>query len=525
MGPSTATFALRGGDRSGAVAALNALGFQIDATRSVRSTLLDTFDGRLHRAGLRLELRESDGYELVLGGADVVAVHLRVPFPPRFADDLPVGPLRDRLSTIVGVRAVQPQVQIDALMTALSLRDSTDKTIVTATRYDHLVLVGRDVDGVPTETLEVHGVIGFRKPLRRTIDALERLGLHRLHGDTLTTVADIAGVELAGWLDSPTVPLDPAMPAIAGFREVLANLANTIDMNWQGTIDQLDPEFLHDLRIAVRRTRAVVGQGKTVLPPDIVTETREGFARLGALTAPARDLDVYLIEWNGYVRPLGADAMVALAPVHAILEQRLAVAHATLEAGLKSTAASELMTTWHDRLDSLDRLGTIEPASPAGHELGGPHAQRPLELVVAKRITAAHARLVERGRLIQPSTPASHVHDLRKDAKKLRYLIECFGSILPSAPRKKFVSRLKALQNNLGEHQDAEVHLAMIREIAGQLHARGVSADTMLAIGQLSERLERVRIAARAEFVEQFAAYDTPRTQRALDVTLDPLEQ
>jgi CHAD domain-containing protein len=302
------------------------------------------------------------------------------------------------------------------------------------------------------------------------------------------------------------------MPAVAGFRDVLVNLADSIDMNWHGTIDQLDTEFLHDLRIAVRRTRAVVGQGKSVLPPAIITETRDGFARLGALTAPARDLDVYLIEWNGYVQPLGTDAAVALTPVRSILEQRLAGAHTALEAGLRSQAARDLMATWHSRLDTL---ADIEPR--------GPHAERPLGAVVAKRITAAHTRLVEHGRLIRPDTPAEHVHDLRKDAKKLRYLIECFGSILPAAPRKRFVSRLKAFQDNLGEHQDAEVHLVMIREIAGQLHDRRVPADTMLAIGQLSERLERVRIAARAEFAERFAAYDTPRTQRALDVTLEPL--
>ena len=68
--------------------------------------------------------------------------------------------------------------------------------------------------------------------------------------------------------------------------------------------------------------------------------------------------------------------------------------------------------------------------------------------------------LVERRPVDPPDTPAEQVHDLRKDAKKLRYLLECFGSLLPKSPRKQFVKRLKALQDNLGEHQDAEVHVA-----------------------------------------------------------------
>ena len=49
----------------------------------------------------------------------------------------------------------------------------------------------------------------------------------------------------------------------------------------------------------------------------------------------------------------------------------------------------------------------------------------------AKRIARAQANLVDHGRLIGPDTPAEQVHDLRKDAKKLRYLLECFGSLLP----------------------------------------------------------------------------------------------
>ena len=88
------------------------------------------------------------------------------------------------------------------------------------------------------------------------------VGLEASASDTLTQCAAAAGVDLAGFTDSPTVPLDRTMPAVDGFRAVLANLADTIVANWQGTVDQVDPEFLHDLRVAVRRTRTVVSPGQ-----------------------------------------------------------------------------------------------------------------------------------------------------------------------------------------------------------------------------------------------------------------------
>ena len=167
------------------------------------------------------------------------------------------------------------------------------------------------------------------------------------------------------------------MPAIDGFRAVLTNLADTIVANWQGTIDQLDPEFLHDLRVAVRRTRSVLAQGKDVLPPAIVERARERFAWLGALTGPARDLDVYLIEWDSYTGPLGVEVIAALAPVRVLLERRRESAYGALVQAMQSAEAAELMTTW--------RTWLHEPGMP-DHQAG--HAGRQLGTVVAKRIAS-----------------------------------------------------------------------------------------------------------------------------------------
>ena len=152
-------------------------------------------------------------------------------------------------------------------------------------------------------------------------------------------------------------------------------------------------------------------------------------------------------------------------------------------------------------------------------------AGRPLGELVAKRIALAHGVLLTRGRQIGPDTPAVRVHDLRKDAKKLRYLLECFGSLLPKKARKRYVKRLKALQDNLGEHQDAEVQIRMLRAIARELHTAGASPDTMVAIGQLVERLDQRRQASRSEFAGRFTDYDTRATQRALDAVLHTINE
>jgi CHAD domain-containing protein len=504
------TFLIGDSDARAVVESLGDLGFVFGEPCTVTTTLLDTFDGRLHRAGLRLQLHESNGLELVLSGDHTVPAHLTVGAAPRLADDLLPGPFRARLAALTDVRALMPQIRISTRTTRASRRDATGGVVATARLHEHIRVVDRPDISCAEATIEIREVTGYTKRTRQAVEVLDELGLSRCEADTLSQCAIDAQVDLAGFTATATVPLESVTPAVDGIRAVLANLAQAITANWQGTIDQSDTEFLHDLRIAVRRTRTVIGESKGVLPPAVRDPARDGFAWLGRLTGPARDLDVYLIEWSSYTGPLGVEVVSSLAPVRILLEQRRAEAHIELERALRSTRAAHLMGTWTSWLgDTID-----------GEQLES-RAEQPIGRLVAARIARAHTVLVERGRMIDPASPADQVHDLRKDAKKLRYLLECFGSLLPEAPLRRYVKRLKALQDNLGEHQDAEVHVSMLRAVARELFDAGASPDTMIAIGQLTERLDQQRGAARAEFAERFADYDTSATYGSLEAILE----
>lgn len=508
-----ATFHVAGHERA-MMEALTDLGFVFGRAQVTMMTLLDTFDGRLHRAGLRLQVTESERVELELSEHGTTPAHVTVDAAPRVPVDLPPGPFRTRVAALIDVRALLPQLRITGRHTSGVLRDGAGKIIVLADLREGIHVVDRSDIGPPTATIEIREVPGYAKHCGRTLEALRAAGFEECDTDTMTACAAAAGVDLGGFTVAATVPLDPAMPAIDGFRLVLTDLATTITANWQGAIDQTDPEFLHDLRIAVRRSRVVLANAKQVLPVEILDETRDDLAWLADLTSTPRDLDVYLLEWSTYTGPLGAEVAPLLEPVRDLLERRRTDVHVELERGLRSERAAALMDSWQRWL-----------AEPPLSDAPAPRAGRPLGQLVAKRISRAHDLLLERGRLIGPDTPAEQVHDLRKDAKRLRYLLECFGSLLPERARKQSVKRLKALQDNLGEHQDAEVHAHMLRAIATELHETGASVDTMVAIGQLTERLDQQRVAARSEFAERFADYDAPANQRALDAMLDGISE
>ncbi len=508
-----ATFQGAGHD-STALGVLTGLGFDFGAPFEATTMLLDTFDGRLHRAGVRLQLTQSDRAELELSDKDQTSPPVLVDAPPRVSDDLPPGPTHSRVGDLIGVRVLLPKLRVSARRTRGQKRNSSGEVVAVADIYDRIRVLDRPNAQPMEPTVEIRSVVGHTKQAHRAQAALRKRGLAEQDTDVWTLCASAAGVDLAGFVSTATVALDPQMAAVDGFRLVLANLAATVDANWQGTIDQSDPEFLHDLRIAVRRTRTVLAAAKRVLPSAVLEPARRDFAWLAGLTGAPRDLDVYLLEWSRYIDPLGIEVAPLLEPVRKVLECRRADAHVEMEQSLRSERAAGLMNSWQAWLADA----TATDALPR-------RAKRPLGPLVAKLITHAHEMLLERGRLIGPATAAEQLHDLRKDAKKLRYLLECFGDLLHDGARNKYVKRLKALQDNLGEHQDAEVHVDLLLGVARELEHAGAAAATMTAIGQLTERLDQQRLAARIDFAERFARYDRASNQRSFEAMLKGLSR
>ena len=108
-----------------------------DLARSVtlRRLWLDTFDWRLYRSGLTLEQVSRRGAtEMVLTGRDgeVIAADNVARHPARAGwplGALPLGPLRDHLEPVVGVRALLPVARAVSAVRDQRVLNADDKTI------------------------------------------------------------------------------------------------------------------------------------------------------------------------------------------------------------------------------------------------------------------------------------------------------------------------------------------------------------------------------------------------------------
>jgi len=510
-----------------------------DTSRSMtlRRVWLDTFDWRLYQSGLTLEQVSRAGVtELALTGRDGAVLacdrfgRAAGPGPdgagsarpswPGLLDALPLGPLRDRLGPVVGVRALLPVARAVSVVREARVLNSDEKTVARIT-VDRMSVRFPAAAAVPTR-LAVSALRGYQGQALRVADLLAAApGISSASQSGLEAALAAGGRRPGDYSGKINVRLSPRMPAAAAMVTLLTALFDTLLANVSGTVRDVDIEFLHDLRIAVRRTRSALKLAGDVLPAEMAGRFRPEFKWLGDLTTPTRDLDVYLLGYPEMAAGLVAATAEDLQPFHAHLERNRVAAQRRLARGLRSARFARLRGDWADALAGEAvrgggaRAGTGARAGGApggGARAGatGPSAAR----LAASRIGRAHRRVLRDGRAITPASPPESLHDLRKRCKELRYLLEFFGSLYDPGDHWRAVRELKALQDCLGEFQDAQVQRDEIGEFAAQMmDQRTAPAATLLAMGEIAAGLAAAQQRARGEFAGRFRDFASPAGQ------------
>jgi len=290
-------------------------------SRTLRQTWLDTFDWRLYQAGFSLEHRIASGlndYLLTDGHGELLTVSASSVRWPALADALPPGPLRDRLAGLAWVRAILPVARATSTVRQLRVLNDDLKTIALLT-FTQLEVPGPDA-APPQARLSVTAIRGYQAQTGRIIRELtETAGLAPATCSALETALAAAGRRPGDYTGKIDVQLTAAMPARRAVTRVLLQLADTLQANVPGTVRDTDTEFLHDLRVAVRRTRSALKLCGDVLTAGTQQRYTGEFKWLGDITTPVRDLDVYLLGYDESAAGLLAATAAELAPFHAHL--------------------------------------------------------------------------------------------------------------------------------------------------------------------------------------------------------------
>ncbi len=463
-----------------------------------RRTFLDTFDWRLHRAGWSLEcvgdsvrgllrLRPLDGGP-PLAGQTGPAI--------RFSRELPSGVLRDRIEPVLHPRALLAIATADVTETPIALTAAPGRVAA------QLVLTTLRVGPPGAEpSLPLRPVLTVPAgPRAATVLALCATwpDCEPAPSDRIAALLEPLGRAPRDYSGKVRVPLDGALPGRDAARALLLHLLGTLEANLPGARADLDSEFLHDLRVAVRRTRSALGQIKGVLPPATCDRFAREFAWLQELTSPSRDLDVFVLELPALGRLLPARSRRSLGPLARLLERRRREAHLQLVRGLDSPRFTRLLADW--------RAFLLQPTPK--RPSGAPNALRPCVELAEERIGTLLRRAGREGEAISADSPAADLHELRKTCKKLRYLVEFFHSLLDQDAAEAAVASLKGLQDTLGGYQDLQVQADALLGYARDLAREGKAAPpAYLALGMLVELLREQQARTRIEFSGRFAEF------------------
>jgi len=463
-------------------------------TRTQRRTWLDTFDWRLHRAGLTLECVTGRGpAQLVLSGmtGERITAAANGARWPALAEALPSGPLRDRLKGLTEFRALLPAAKAASTVSEFRLCNDDGKTVAWLT-VEHLHAATPAAADLPPR-LSVTAVRGYQGQAERIARCLAaQPGVLPDGVPALDAVLATGGVAPGEYTNKLDVELSATMPARLALAAVLLRLLDTLEANVWGTVRDVDTEFLHDLRVSVRRTRTALKLGADLLPAGLASQYRPAFKWLGDLTTPTRDLDVHLLTFAAGAAELTSASPGDLAPFHRYLAERRSVEQARLARALRSARFRALITAWRDALDGL--------TAPRQ----GPGAAQ----AAARIIGRAHRRVLRQGSAITADSPPEDLHDLRKRCKELRYALEFFASLADPPAHRRAVRELKGLQDCLGTYQDCQVQQKEIRVIATEMLATGdVPATALLAMGDLAAHIGQRERQARGEFASRFATF------------------
>lgn len=290
------------------------------------------------------------------------------------------------------------------------------------------------------------------------------------------TVAGETLAEAALRVAGRTVP-PPDLPSLAPGQSVSEAFAALLGRQ-TGVLLRLAPvaasgdgtEPVHQMRVALRRLRsalklfrrAVDGSALQALKPDLKALSRH----LG----PARDWDVFANGTGQAIAEAFPDDRAVARLLDAAARKR-AESYAALAAYLNSVA----FRTLGIRLAWLAAQRPWEAQPPADDAQAAARAM-PLADFAARALTRRLAAVMAPGADLA-ALNAEALHALRIEAKRLRYAAEFFAPLHAPRPVRRFVRRVTALQDRLGQLNDGTVAAGLMAALGGA--ERGYAAGVV----------------------------------------------
>ncbi|MCW9023403.1 MAG: CHAD domain-containing protein [Gammaproteobacteria bacterium] len=477
------------------------------AALTVERHYQDTFDWRLYKKNYQYYIENTlSGTHLTLSSLhdNRQLFALLLSSPPVIAGDIQSVVLRKRLAPLLGIRALVNKLSVQIRRYPFQYIDEDKKTRAYVYLEDYRLVLDNGKTQALDKRVRVETVKGYEKDVKQIYKTLKtEFKFNKVEQSIFKTGMETLNIHPGEYSSQLDTQLAPGARSDQSLKEMLLASLDIIEANEDGTIKDIDTEFLHDFRVAVRRTRSLLEQIEGVFPRRILEPNISAFKWLGSITGPTRDMDVYLLKFDKYQQALAKDKQAYLEPLHDYLIKHHRIEQKELVKQLKTARYRNLKKKWREFLQT-----------PVVEHTRLPIAKQSIKETADIHIWKAIKRVIKQGNAITEKCPDEKLHRLRLSCKKLRYLLEFFQSLYPASKMKRIIKSLKQLQEILGDFQDLSVQIDSFHDMEIQMQAEGMmTAETFVAMELLVDHFHSQIKSQRALFTDSYSAFSTKANQ------------
>lgn len=292
----------------------------------------------------------------------------------------------------------------------------------------------------------------------------------------------------------PADPVSPTDPAAAALTAHLRTQARALMKHDLGVRRDL-PDAVHQMRVSARRYRSSLRTFRPLLAAEEeMLALSDELAWAADVLGEVRDREVLLARLERHIAELPLPSTERAALAHYV-EDRLGAEMSAARGTVLDMLAGDRYRALVDRVIVVATEPSLAPAAKA-----------PAVDVLPKLVEQAAAALRKRAGRLDATSPDTAYHRARIAAKRARYAGELTVPVL-GTPAKAYAEAAEAVQEVLGEHQDAAVAGETARRLAD-----GASPSIAFGLGMLAAYERRSAADARAEFAPVWEALTPLRT-------------
>jgi CHAD domain-containing protein len=261
-------------------------------------------------------------------------------------------------------------------------------------------------------------------------------------------------------------------------QKVLQAQSYKMRANTEGTILDLDAEFLHDVRVATRRARFALKLLKPFFKIDYCDNLRQELAWIADLLGKVRDIDVFLPELNGQFERASLDNNTK--------EKILKILSDSRQEELKHLITALESSRYNALIDKL-KLPEFDEQKD----------DLKTEIVAEITIKKSAKKLNKFSKLPTDQLSDIALHKIRVLFKGLRYTCEFF-SFLYGKKFKALIKQFVQFQDCLGINQDAYIAMNTLNDILNKIESK--SDLDLLGFGSLYQIQKEIIRSQRKKF-------------------------